>query len=292
MPVSSGMTDVVDRLENAGTLDPVVGAVRRIVRSALSSQRVRDLLNGVWLGHPLHPSLTHLPIGAWTAAGVLDALPGTGNSAATMIASGCIGYVPTIAAGWTDWSDLHEQQQRVGLVHAAAGAFAFTCYVASLAARAGGNRFRGKLWSYTGLVFVGVTGYLGGHLAFRQAAGVNHVEAIPHLFPDGWHDIGTFDDFPDGELTQRSIDGIELLVVRRGRHVNVLANVCSHLGAPLSEGTFIAADGQGCVECPWHGSLFRLADGAVVHGPATAPMPRFDTRVVDGNLEVSLPGAG
>ncbi|MBV9484901.1 MAG: Rieske (2Fe-2S) protein [Frankiaceae bacterium] len=292
MPASGGMTDVVDRLEKAGTLDPVVGAVRRIVQSALSSQRAKDVLHGVWLGHPLHPSLTHLPIGAWGAAGVLDAMPGTGNAAATMIASGCVGYVPTIAAGWADWSELHEQQQRVGLVHATAGALAFTCYVASLAARAKGATLRGKAWSYAGLALVGVTGYLGGHLAFRQAAGMNHAEAVPHLFPAGWHELARLDDLPDGELSRREIDGIDLLVVRRGRHVDVLANNCSHLSAPLSEGDFLAKDGQGCVECPWHGSVFRLADGAVVHGPATAPMPRFESRVVDGSVEVMLPGAG
>jgi nitrite reductase/ring-hydroxylating ferredoxin subunit len=292
MPVTSGMTDVVDRLENAGNLDPVVGAVRRIVRRALSSQSVRDALHGVWLGHPLHPPLTDVPIGAWTAAAVLDTLPGTGNAAAAMIATGCVGYVPTIAAGWADWSELHEQQQRVGLVHATAGALAFSCYLTSLAVRARGNRLRGRLWSYAGLAFVGATGYLGGHLAFRQAAGVNHVESVPHLFPEGWHDIGSFEDFPDGELTQRSVDGVELVVLRRGRQVDVLADTCSHLAAPLSEGTFVARDGQGCVECPWHGSTFRLSDGAVVHGPATAPMPRFETRIVDGSLEVMLPGAG
>jgi len=293
MPVNAGgMPDVVDRLENAGTLDPVVSAVRRVVRTALSSQRVKDALHGVWLGHPLHPPLTDLPIGAWAAAGVLDAVPGTGNAAATMIAAGCAGYVPTIFAGWADWSDLHEQQQRVGLVHAAMAGIAFGCYTASLAARAKGATLRGKAWSYTGLGFVGIAGYLGGHLAFRQAAGVNHVESVPHLFPEGWHEIGRLEDFEEGEPSQARVDEVELLVVRRGQHVDVLANTCSHLSAPLSEGSFTAEDGQGCVVCPWHGSTFRLSDGAVVHGPATAPMPRFETRVVEGSIEVMLPGAG
>jgi nitrite reductase/ring-hydroxylating ferredoxin subunit len=72
----------------------------------------------------------------------------------------------------------------------------------------------------------------------------------------------------------------------------VLADNCSHLGARLSEGTFRATAGQGCVVCPWHGSTFQLADGAVVHGPATAPMPRFETRVTNGVVSIMLPGAG
>jgi nitrite reductase/ring-hydroxylating ferredoxin subunit len=293
MPVNTGgVTDAVDRLENAGNLDPVIGAVRRMVRSALSSPKVKDALHGVWLGHPLHPPLTDIPIGAWSAAGILDLMPGTGNAAATLIAAGCAGYVPTIMAGWTDWADLHEQQQRVGLVHAAAGALAFTCYAASLAARAQGSSSRGKIWAYAGLGLVSITGYLGGHLAFRQAAGVNHVEAVPHIFPEGWHELGLLEDFVDGELTMRNVQGIEVLVVRRGQHVDVLANTCSHLAAPLSEGTFTAKDGQGCVVCPWHDSTFRLADGAVIHGPATAPMPVFETRHDGGAIEIRLPGAG
>jgi nitrite reductase/ring-hydroxylating ferredoxin subunit len=60
----------------------------------------------------------------------------------------------------------------------------------------------------------------------------------------------------------------------------------------LSEGEFVAEHGQGCVVCPWHNSTFRLSDGGVVHGPATAPLPSFDTRIVDGTVEVMLPGAG
>jgi nitrite reductase/ring-hydroxylating ferredoxin subunit len=293
MPVNTGgVTDVVDRLENADNLDPAINAVRRVVSSVLRRQNVRDALHGVWLGHPLHPSLTDIPIGGWTAAAVLDAVPGTGPAAATMITVGCLGYIPTVAAGWADWSELQEQQQRVGLIHAACGAVAFSCYAASLAARARGSHARGKAWSYAGLAFVSMTGYLGAHLAFRQAAGVNHVEAIPHIFPDGWHAVGELDDLPDGELVRRSVEGVDLVVVRRGGHVDVLADACSHLAAPLSEGTFTAEAGQGCVVCPWHGSTFRLSDGAVIHGPATAPMPRFTTRVVAGTVEVMLPDAG
>ncbi len=293
MPGSaSTVTGAVDRLENAGTLDPVVAAVRKVVRRALRPGRVRDALHGVWLGHPLHPPLTDIPIGTWTAAAVLDLLPRTNRVASTLIAAGCVGYVPTIAAGWADWSELHEQQQRVGLVHATAVATGFSCYVASLAARAGGNTMRGRVWSYLGLSFITVGGYLGGHLSYRQSAGVNHAENVAHDFPEGWQRLAPLDDLPDGELQRRTVSGVALLVVRRGNHVDVLADTCSHLGAPLSEGSFRAHAGQGCVVCPWHGSTFQLADGAVVRGPATAPMPRFETRLADGVVSVMLPGAG
>ena len=93
-------------------------------------------------------------------------------------------------------------------------------------------------------------------------------------------------------MVRRTISDVDLLVIRRGNHVDVLADTCSHLGASLSEGTFRAHSGQGCVVCPWHGSTFQLSDGTVAHGPATAPIPHFDARVSDGVVAVMLPGAG
>jgi nitrite reductase/ring-hydroxylating ferredoxin subunit len=151
---------------------------------------------------------------------------------------------------------------------------------------------RGRAWSYLGFAFVTVGGYLGGHLAYRQGAGVNHAESVSHDFPGGWQTLSRLDDLPDGELVRRTVCDVDVLVVRRGSHIDVLADTCSHLGASLSEGTFRAKSGQGCVVCPWHGSTFQLADGAVVHGPATAPMPRFETRIFGGVVSVMLPGAG
>ena len=38
------------------------------------AQKLRNFLNGTWLGEPLHVVLTDLPIGAWTAAMVFDLL--------------------------------------------------------------------------------------------------------------------------------------------------------------------------------------------------------------------------
>jgi nitrite reductase/ring-hydroxylating ferredoxin subunit len=78
-------------------------------------------------------------------------------------------------------------------------------------------------------------------------------------------------------------------VLRRGDSVSVLSNVCSHLSGPLNRGRLVSGHRDDpCVECPWHGSVFSLNTGEVVHGPATAPLPQFDTRVTDGLLEVQL----
>ena len=54
-------------------------------------------------------------------------------------------------------------------------------------------------------------------------------------------------------------------------------------GGPLAEGKLVDGD---CVECPWHGSQFSLADGSVCQGPATAEAHVYETRIREGNVEV------
>jgi nitrite reductase/ring-hydroxylating ferredoxin subunit len=70
-----------------------------------------------------------------------------------------------------------------------------------------------------------------------------------------------------------------------------LSDACSHLSGPLHEGK-VEERGEPCVVCPWHGSAFSLRSGEVLGGPATAGQPRFSTRIENGLVEVSLPGAG
>ena len=284
-------TTVIDRIENAGPLDPAVKAARSAANALLRPQAVRDALHGVWFGHPVHPPLTDVPIGMWSAAAVLDLVPGTARASSTLVAAGCVASLPTALTGLADWSQLHPPQQRIGFVHAAANVVALGCYTASLAARARGRRLRGKLLSTAGLGAVIAGGYLGGHLAFRQAAGANHAADVIDLFPSGWQEIGRLDDLPDGRPARRTVEGVDLLVVRRGEHVDVLSDKCSHLSGPLSDGEFTVEAGQGCIVCPWHGSTFRLSDGKAVHGPATSPQQMFEVRVTGGTVEVRLPGS-
>lgn len=280
-------------LEDAQPLDRWVGPVQGAARAVLRSRRVRDALHGVWLGHPLHPMLVQLPIGAFASAGVLDLKRGHERSADVLVTAGLAGALPAAAAGLADWAQTHRQQQRVGVVHAAANVTALACYAASLTARAAGRRRSGRALAYAGLGLLGAGGLLGGHLAYRQAAGANHAEQVPHLVGPGWQDLCALDDLAsDGQpqpVMLRSGEGsVPLLVVRRDRSIDVLSDQCSHLAGPLHEGE--VDPGRGCVTCPWHGSVFSLSDGSVLQGPATAPVHAFDVRVEGGRVLVRLPG--
>jgi nitrite reductase/ring-hydroxylating ferredoxin subunit/uncharacterized membrane protein len=288
-----GIVRAITRLEDADSLDPVVEKVRSAVDWALPSQAVRDVLHGVQVGHPVHPVAVQIPIGAWTSAAVLDALPGSSRAADLLVGVGVAATAPAAIAGLADWSKLHEQQARVGLVHAAANIVAIGLYSASLVQRARGRTTSGKVLGYLGLAVVSGAGFLGGHLAYRQAAGANHVEDVPHRFPTGWQTLAPMSELANGRLEVRTVAGVPLLVLRRGSTVDVLADTCSHLSGPLHEGKLVDGEGENpCVTCPWHGSVFSITTGDVVHGPATSPQPRFETIVRDGVVEIMLVGAG
>jgi uncharacterized membrane protein len=157
-------------LEGQEWLDCLANPMRRVVR-ALPLGSGRDILRGQWLGHPLHPALVQLPIGAWTSAAILDLLPGEGRAARRLVAVGLAGAGPAVLAGWLDWAEQPPRQARVGLVHVASNLTAVAAYAASLAARRDGRPVLGRLLGFAGLTAATAGGVLGGHIAYRQPAG-------------------------------------------------------------------------------------------------------------------------
>jgi len=238
----------------------------------------------VWFGQPVHPALTGLPMGFWTSATVLDFVPGSQRATRALIALGLAGSVPAAAAGLADWSALHLEQQRVGLAHGATNAGAWALFAGSLLARAAGREASGRVLALGGLATLTAGAYLGRHLAFALGAGASHAESVSHLAPLGWHDLCRIYDLPDGRVTRRQLGYLSLAMLRQGSDVLVLADRCAHLGGPLHQGTLGEAGGEPCLTCPWHGSTYRLSDGAVVHGPATARQPAFDCRIAEGGI--------
>jgi nitrite reductase/ring-hydroxylating ferredoxin subunit/uncharacterized membrane protein len=279
-----GPAEMATRVAHAQHLDPAARALADVVRRQLGTGARADALHGVWLGQPVHPTLTGLPIGFWTSAAVLDFVPGSQRASKALIALGLAGSVPAAAAGLADWSALHREQQRVGLAHGATNAGAWALFAGSLLARATGRDAGGRALALGGLATLTAGAYLGRHLAFPLGAGTSHAESVSHLAPLGWHDLCRIYDLPDGRVTRRQLGYLSLAVLRRGSDVLVLADRCAHLGGPLHQGTLGESGGVPCLTCPWHGSSYRLTDGAVVHGPATARQPAFDTRIAEGGI--------
>ncbi|GLZ08520.1 hypothetical protein Acsp03_59860 [Actinomadura sp. NBRC 104412] len=280
--------DLADGLEHATGLDRAIRTLSVAVQRTLHPGPVKDALHGVPIGHPAHPPLTDMPIGAWMSVAVLDLFPGTERASQALVAAGLAGAVPTALTGIADWGSLQREQQRVGLVHAASTATASLLYTASFVARARGRDNAGRALGYAGLTALLAGAYLGGHLAFRQAAGANHADQVTHLIQLGWHDLCDASDLPDGWPVQRRLGYISLFVLRDGEEVHVLTDRCSHLAGPLHQGRIVADENaEPCVVCPWHGSTFRVRDGQVVHGPATGRQPSFESRVLEnGTVQV------
>ncbi|GAA2442023.1 hypothetical protein GCM10010191_67880 [Actinomadura vinacea] len=280
--------DLAESLEHAQGLDRAIRTISATVQRTLRPGPVKDALHGVPVGHPAHPPLTDLPMGAWISVAVLDLIPGTQRASQALVAAGLAGAVPTALTGIADWSALHREQQRVGLVHAMSTAAASLLYSASFVARSRGRDGAGRALGYAGLTALLAGGYLGGHLAFRQAAGASHADQVAHLVPLGWHDLCEAAELPDGWPVLRRLGYISLFVLRHGEEIHVLTDRCSHLAGPLHQGRIVTDDdAEPCVICPWHGSTFRVRDGSVVHGPATGRQPSFESRILeDGTVQV------
>jgi nitrite reductase/ring-hydroxylating ferredoxin subunit/uncharacterized membrane protein len=274
-------------VEQAHALDPAVRRLSDGVVRALPAGPRTDALHGVPFGQPAHPALVRLPLGCWTSAVLLDLFRGTDRAARMLIGAGVAVTVPAAATGLADWSALHRDQQRVGLVHGVCQASAACLFLGSLAARASGRARNGRVLSGLGLAVATVGAYLGGHLALRLGAGASHADQVSHLSMLGWQDLCGLDQLPDRRPVRRQLGYLSLMVYRQGSEVNVLSDRCSHLGGPLHQGRIVIERGAACVTCPWHGSTFAIADGTVVHGPATARQPAFETRVTtDGRVEL------
>jgi len=281
---------LAQRVEGLTALDGPAEAVAGAVRGKLKPGPVKDALSGSWLGHALHPLLTDIPIGAWTSATLLDVLGRDDDhpAAARLVAVGIASAVPTAVSGMSDWSDTTLSDPaagRVGAVHAVANTMALALYTASWCARRSGDHGRGVRLGLAGAAAMGAGGFLGGHLSYVRGVGVDQTAFEPPT--EEWADVAADADLIESELHAGSADGVDVVVTRVGGQVFALADRCTHRGGPLHEGRLL----DDCVECPWHGSRFRLQDGSLERGPAAYPQPAYETRLRDGRIEVrSKPG--
>jgi nitrite reductase/ring-hydroxylating ferredoxin subunit/uncharacterized membrane protein len=249
---------------------------------------VKDLLSGTWLGHPAHPLLTDVPIGAWTSALLLDLMEIFGGAGAasrrgadTLVGVGVVAALPTAASGWSDLADeVEDSILAVGAAHAMCNVAAVSFFTASYAARRRGKRAQGIALSVIGTGVLAASGFLGGYLSYRKGLGVDH-NVFEEPIAD-WTVVLDAAELADGNPQQVTVAGNHVLLYRVKGTVYALANRCSHRGGPLHEGKI---EGQEIV-CPWHSSRFRIQDGSVVQGPAVAPQPCYETRVRQGKIEV------
>lgn len=258
------------------------------------AQRLGDALHGTWFGHPIHPLLVTLPIGAWTLAVGLDLLERLGlarqrpgdKTARTVIAAGAAGAVAAAATGLADWQHVNERARRVGLVHTAANGTALALMLASLVLRGRGRPGPGQLASAAGWACMAAGGYLGGHLVYRRRIGVDHADRSPE--PREFTPVVRLAELQDDRPRKVVLHDAEearevpVVLVRHRGQIYAMGARCSHLGGPLDQGWVL--DGQ--LVCPWHGSRYALPSAEPTAGPSTCPQPRYEVRLRDGMVEI------
>jgi nitrite reductase/ring-hydroxylating ferredoxin subunit len=236
---------------------------------------VKDFLNGTWLGHPVHSAATDLPIGALTVSIILELVgQHTGADIALVVAAVSIGA--SIVTGLADYTDVDGTARMRATVHATVMLVAQGLFIVSLIIRGGtpADRTVPTLLVLIGFGVISLGAAIGGDLVFLIGTHVNR-----HAWRGAgtkWValELGDLPDIPEGGPTKVKAGANTLILVRSGETIHALHETCAHAGGPLAEGTLV----DGCIQCPWHGSRFRLENGHVARGPAMYDQPAYEVR--------------
>ena len=274
--------------EAAETIQPVV--LNAFKAGGKTGNDIKNFLHGKWLGHPLHPMVTDVPIGAWTTAAVLDTMEMCGSKkykpgADAAVGIGLAGAAGAAVTGLADWTGTTQVERKAGLAHAILNVTATALYLTSYILRKRKKSRKSAIaLSMLGYGITTASAYIGGNLVFNQQMGMNHA-AAPEGFPKDFVAVLAENELEENTMKCVHAEKVDVLLARKNNKIFAIANTCTHMGGPLSEGELL----DDCsVRCPWHQSIFSLKDGSVIDGPATEPQPEFDVRIKDGQIEVRL----
>jgi nitrite reductase/ring-hydroxylating ferredoxin subunit/uncharacterized membrane protein len=285
----------IDRLvRRQNWLDRLADFLQKVIGAAYTGlgapgRALKNLLHGsTLLGHPLHPAVTDLPIGAWTAGVILEYLSVYGHAVPAeagdiALLTGVVAALLATATGYTDFHETVDHERRLALAHGLTMTVVVLAEIAAvILGWIGGDGTRPLAIGFAtaGLLLAFAGGYLGGHVVFSVGTAVNHNAFFAG--PADFVTVGSSDAFPEGEMHRVMVDDLPVLLVRRHGKLCAIGAVCSHAGGPLDEGGL--EDGN--VTCPWHGSVFDVCTGAVKGGPATFPEPQLVVREIDGRVSV------
>ena len=243
---------------------------------------IKDFLNGPWLGHPVHSVLTDVPIGALTVALVLDVLDQR-VAADIALLIGVLSIVAAAVAGLADYTDTDGTARMRATVHAVVMTISLVLFAWSLLIRAGNpaDRTLPFVLLVVGYLVIATGAAIGGDLVYLIGTNVNR-----HAWRGAgakWLalDLSGLPDIPEGGPTRAKAGINGLILIRNGDTILALHDTCAHAGGPLAEGTIE----DGTIQCPWHGSRFRLSDGHVARGPAVYDQPAYEVRRGDAGWE-------
>jgi uncharacterized membrane protein/nitrite reductase/ring-hydroxylating ferredoxin subunit len=281
-----------------------------------SELMLKDLLQGKPLRHPLHPILTHFPIGLFVLSFILDLIslgfPSVPNLARDAFYAIVLGIVTALIAavpGLVDYADIRNDHpgKRTATIHLVLNLAIVAIYGINLGVRASTiDEMRTPIvplvLSVIGLVLLSISGYLGGRLVYDDGIAVGRHNRRTATPQDTLHlstvngakeadlvlvSVPGADRLVNGETLRAEIDGQIITIARLDNRVFAFQEFCTHRFGPLSEGTF---DGFN-VQCPWHKSCFDVRTGKVTNGPAKVELKTFRVETREGKICVGVPSA-
>jgi nitrite reductase/ring-hydroxylating ferredoxin subunit/uncharacterized membrane protein len=288
----------MERLEGwarpfSGLGKAIAGITNAVYRAlGFPGKLLQDLLNGSFLGHSTHGLLTDAAVGAVTALLLLDAwavlfVPGDLESASRIVLGfAVLSAWGAILAGLTDHKDTSPGDERnVATMHGLINIVGTLFYTVAFFIRIGDGVDTARWLSLIGFIVLSSGAFIGGHLVYKYGVMVNHNAFARGKLAKDFTPVMAAADLPEGTPTRASLGTTGLVVVRRGDVVFALKDTCSHAGGPLPDGE-LRGD---AIVCPWHGSTFRLRDGAVLHGPAGTREVAYRARINAGQVEIQGP---
>lgn len=243
---------------------------------------VKDLLSGVWLGHPLHAAATDIPIGTLLLTVVLDILGQPAAADIALIAT-ILFMLAAAATGASDYVDTDGTARVRATTHATlmVGALVLLLFSLVLRAWSPADRALPVALSIFGFLIVTAGAYVGGDVVYLFGNMVSR-----HAFRGTgtkWIKLETGDvtdlsTLPEATPTKAKAGINDLVLVRIGDQMHALHAVCAHAGGPLPQGTVV----DGCIQCPYHGARYRLTDGHVQRGPSLYDQPTYEIRASEG----------
>ena len=234
---------------------------------------VRDFLNGTWLGHPVHSAVTDVPVGALGVSVVLD-LANQRAAADIALVLGILAMLAAAVTGAADYSDTDGSARVRATIHSTIMVVALVVFLLSLLLRFTNpvDRTAVVVVSIVGFLILTAGAYVGGDVVYLFGNMVDR-----HAWRGAgtkWLPLEVPDDLPEARPTKAKLGINTLVLVRRGDTILALHETCAHAGGPLAQGQIV----DGCIECPWHGSRFRLEDGTLRRGPAVYDQPSYEVR--------------
>ena len=221
-------------------LEPVADFLQKVVGGSYKllgtpGHTLKTFVHGTWLGHPLHPVITDIPIGAWTLAVLFDIIylfnrSQTWVSAADLtIFVGVLGALGAAVTGYTDWNETVDRERRVGITHGLLNTVVLVVYLVSLIIRVtGGSRGLAIVLAFIGYALVVTAAYLGGDMVFSIGTGVNHHawQEVPTKFTK----VMLEGQLHDNVLVKAMAGDTPILLVKKGGVVCAISETCSHAG--------------------------------------------------------------